>query len=305
MLTYIIKRTVLALMVAFTVSVLTFSLLNIAVDPAIAMAGEEGSVETIEALRIEYGYNRPLIVQYFDWFARTLHGDLGKSPYFDRDVSELIASRLPVTLTLGAFSMAFALIIAIPLGVFAAIKPNTWIDRFSLSLAVFGQALPNFWFSLVLIYILAVMFPILPVSGTKGWEYFVMPVIVLGTNAMPALMRLTRTGMLDVLSSDYIRTAWAKGLKPHKVLFKHALRNAIIPVVSVAAVQFAYMLGGSIVIETVFALHGIGNLAYQSILRADIPTMQAVILLFSSFFIVLTFMADMMNAYLDPQSRGV
>ena len=292
------------MLVAFTVSVLTFSLLNIAVDPAIAMAGGEVSVEAIEALRIEYGYNRPLVVQYFDWLARTLQGDLGRSPYFDRSVSDLIGSRLPVTMTLGALSMAFALIVAIPLGVFAAIRPNTWIDRLSLSLAVFGQALPNFWFSLVLIYVLAVMFPILPVSGTKGWEYFVMPVIVLGTNAMPAIMRLTRTGMLDVLASDYIRTAWAKGLKPHKVFFKHALRNAIIPVVSVAAVQFAYMLGGSIVIETVFALHGIGNLAYQSILRADIPTMQAVILLFSCFFIVLTSAADMMNAYLDPQSRG-
>jgi peptide/nickel transport system permease protein len=232
-----------------------------------------------------------------------LLGDFGTSPYFGLPVSQLILDRLPVTLTLGAFSTAFAVLVGIPLGVIAAIYPNTLIDRISLSVAVFGQAIPNFWFSLMLIILLAVQFPVLPVSGAESLASFVLPTIVLGTNAIPPIMRLTRTGMLDVLSSDYIRTAWAKGLRPRQVFFKHALRNAIVPVVAVAAIQAANMFGGSIVVEAVFALHGIGMLAYESIQRSDIPTMQAVILVFSLFFIGFSALSDVVNAYLDPRIR--
>ena len=188
-------------------------------------------------------------------------------------------------------------------GVVAAIFPNTWIDRLSLSIAVFGQAIPNFWFSLLLMIIFAVNLQWLPVSGSESMWSYVLPTIVLGTNAIPPIMRLTRTGMLDTLSADYIRTAWAKGLPPHVVYFKHALRNAIIPVVAVVSIQAAHLLGGSIVVESVFALHGLGMLAYESILRSDIPTMQAVILIFSAFFIGFSALSDVLNAYFDPRIR--
>lgn len=303
MLKFLIRRSLLAISVALCVSILTFALLHIAADPAIAIAGEDASAEQIEALRIAYGFDRPLYIQYADWLSKALRGDLGTSPYFGLEVSSLIADRMPITIKLGALSIVFALILGIPLGVIAAIYPNTLIDRASLSVAVFGQAIPNFWFGLLLIYVLSVQLRLLPASGTDGYQSFIMPMIVLGTNAVPAIMRLTRTGMLEVLGSDYIRTAWAKGMLPRQVYLKHALRNAVVPVVSVAAIQAAHMLGGSIVVEAVFALHGLGSLAYESILRSDIPTMQAVIILFSSFFIVFSALSDIANAYIDPRMR--
>ena len=303
MLNFLFRRMLLALLVALSVSVLTFALLNVTIDPALAMAGEDATDADVQALRIAMGFDRPTYVRYLDWLFSVLLGDFGTSPYFGLPVSQLILDRLPITLTLGAFSTAFAVLVGIPLGVIAAIYPNTLIDRISLSVAVFGQAIPNFWFSLMLIILLAVQFPVLPVSGAGSLASFVLPTIVLGTNAIPPIMRLTRTGMLDVLSSDYIRTAWAKGLRPHQVFFKHALRNAIVPVVAVAAIQAANMFGGSIVVEAVFALHGIGMLAYESIQRSDIPTMQAVILVFSMFFIGFSALSDVVNAYLDPRIR--
>ena len=303
MLKFLIRRILLAISVAVCVSILTFALLHIATDPAIAIAGEDASAEEIEALRIAYGFNRPLYIQYADWLSKAVRGDLGVSPYFGLEVRSLIADRLPITIKLGSLSIVFALVLGIPLGVTAAIYPNTLIDRLSLSVAVFGQAIPNFWFGLLLIYVLSVQFRLLPASGTEGIQSFIMPIIVLGTNAVPAIMRLTRTGMLEVLGSDYIRTAWAKGMLPRQVYVKHALRNAVVPVVSVAAIQAAHMLGGSIVVEAVFALHGLGSLAYESILRSDIPTMQAIIILFSSFFIIFSALSDIANAYIDPRIR--
>lgn len=303
MLMFLLRRCGLALLVALSVSVITFALLNFTIDPAIALAGEDATDADVQALREAMGFDRPAHVQYLDWLGKVLTGDFGVSPYFGLPVSTLILERLPTTLTLGALSTFFALALGVPLGVISAIWPNTLIDRVSLSIAVFGQAIPNFWFSLVLIIFLAVQFPIFPVSGAETLWSFVLPTIVLGTNAIPPIMRLTRTGMLDVLASDYIRTAWAKGMGPGTVFFKHALRNAIVPVVAVAAIQAANMFGGSIVVEAVFALHGIGMLAYESILRSDIPTMQAVILIFSLFFIGFSALSDILNAWLDPRIR--
>lgn len=303
MLIYTIKRFILALTVALTVSIFTFLLLHLSADPAVTMAGESATAEQIEDIRVEYGFDRPLFIQYWEWLGKALKGDLGKSAYFDTPVTQLLAERIPVTMALGACAMGLGVIVAIPLGVFAAMKPNTFIDRSALLMAVGAQALPNFWFALILIGLFSVKFPILPASGSDSWQNYVMPTIVLGTHAMPAIMRLTRTGMLDVLSSDYIRTARAKGLRVKTVMFKHALRNAMIPVVSVIAVQLGFFLGGSVVTETIFALHGIGYLAYESISRTDLPTMQAIVLLFSLFFTLTTFFADVLNVWLDPRIR--
>ncbi len=303
MLMYTLKRFGLAILVTLTVSMITFSLIYLAGDPAAAMAGETASDADIAYLNELYGFDRPVPVQYWEWVVRAVQGDLGQSLYFKLPVSELLFKRLPVSMTLGASAITFAIVLSIPLGVVAAMRPNSWIDRVALSISVFGQALPSFWFALLLIVGFAVIWPIFPITGSDTPMHFVLPTIVLGYYATPAIMRLTRTGMLEVLGSDYIRTARAKGLPPRVVLFKHALRNAIIPVVSLAAVQFGFMLGGSIVVESIFALNGAGYLAWESIGRNDLPVVQAIVLVFSMFYILLTFLADLANAWLDPRIR--
>jgi peptide/nickel transport system permease protein len=272
-------------------------------DPAIAIAGENARAEDVENIRKFYGFDRPIAVQYADWLWNAVQGNLGRSYNLRQPVADVIFQRLPVTMLLGACAISFALLLSIPLGVLAAVKPNSIFDRASLTLAVIGQAMPSFWFALTLILWLGVTWRLLPITGQDSWANYVMPSIALGYYVTPAVMRLTRAGMLEVLSSDYIRTARAKGLRPMRVLFKHALRNAIIPVVALAAVQFGFMLGGSIVIETIFQINGLGYLAWESIQRKDLPMMQAIVLVLSIIYVVLTFLADMLNAFLDPRIR--
>ena len=304
MIPFVLRRLGLALLVALTVSFISFSLLFLSGDPAAALAGETASGEDIEAIRRIYGFDRPMLVQYGEWLLSALRGDFGESYYFKLPVASLIADRLQVTMTLGVCGILFALLTAVPLGVVAAMRPNSAVDRIALFLSVAGQAMPSFWFGLILIVVFAIQLGLLPPSGAETPAHFVMPTIVLGYYAMPAIMRLTRAGMLEVLGSDYIRTARAKGASEARVLFKHGLRNAIIPVVSLAAVQMGFMLGGSIVVESVFALHGAGFLAWESIARNDLPTVQALILVFSLFYIVFTFLSDVLNAWLDPRMRS-
>ncbi|BBK34181.1 peptide/nickel transport system permease protein [Stella humosa] len=303
MLAYALKRLLLACLVVLTVSGITFIMTNAAIDPAKAIAGANATTEDIEALRRSFGFDRPLVIQYLDWLGNALMGNFGESYRLRTSVAELLLDRLPVTMTLGGLALLFALTLSIPLGVVAALKPNSPVDRLALSMSVLGQALPTFWFALMMIILFGIILRWLPISGSGSWAHFVMPSIALGYYATPAFMRLTRAGMIEVLASDYIRTARAKGLRPATVLFKHALRNAVIPVVSLAAVQFGFMLGGSVVIETIFALHGVGFLAWESISRSDIPVVQAIVLLISLFYIVLTLLADLLNAYLDPRIR--
>ena len=303
MLSYAFKRLLLALLVVLTVSGITFTLTNAAIDPAKALAGESATMADIEAIRKAYGFDRSYLVQYFDWLGGALTGELGESYRMRRPVSVLLLERLPVTMTLGVCALSFALLLSIPLGVVAALKPNSPVDRLALSLSVLGQALPTFWFALMMIILFGVILRWLPISGSDTWLHFVMPSVALGYYATPAFMRLTRAGMIEVLASDYIRTARAKGLLPPAVLFKHALRNAVIPVVSLAAVQFGFMLGGSIVIEAVFSMHGVGYLAWESIQRSDLPVIQAIVLMIALFYVVLTFVADLLNGWLDPRLR--
>ena len=303
MLYYTLKRLLLAIAVAITVSFVTFMLLRLSGDPAMALAGENATPKEIEVIRHQYGLDRPIIIQYVNWARRALRGDFGVSPYFNQPVEKIIGGRLGITMTLGGCALAFAICLAVPMGVLASIRPNTWIDRVALTISVLGQAMPSFFFGLILIIIFGVMLRWLPISGSSTWRHFIMPAIALGYYATPAIMRLTRSGMLEVLASDYIRTARAKGLKAGVVLFKHALRNAIIPVVSLLAVQFGFMLGGSLVIETIFAINGVGFLGYESISRTDLPMVQAIVLLVSMFYVVLTFFSDLLNAFLDPRIR--
>ena len=303
MLPYLLRRLGVAVLVAFTVSLITFSMIYLSGDPAMALAGETSTEAEINNIRRVYGYDQPIAVQYMNWLWSALQGDFGQSHYLKKPVAEVVFERLPTTMLLGLCALTFALVLSIPLGVLAAIRPNSFLDRFALTVAVVGQAMPSFWFALTMILWFGIYWGMLPITGTASWANFVMPSIALGYYITPGVMRLTRAGMLEVLQADYIRTARAKGLSPKLVLFKHALRNAIIPVVSLAAVQFGFMLGGSIVIETIFAINGLGFLAWESIQRADLPMMQAIVLVLSVIYIILTFLADVLNAWLDPRIR--
>ena len=303
MLVFIAKRLGLALLVALAVSAISFFLLRLSGDIATAIAGEGARQADIELVRRAYGLDRPLLIQYFDWLWRTLRGDFGTSLFFKTDVIGLVLDKLPTTLILGLCSLGFALVVSIPLGVLAAAFAGRWIDRFALAVAVVGQALPNFFFALLLIMVFSIQLRWLPVSGSGSWVHFVMPTIALGYYVAPAFMRLVRAGMVEVLAADYIRTARAKGLPMRMVVFKHALRNALVPVVALAAVQLGYLLGGSVVIETIFALDGLGFLAYESITHKDFPVTQTVVLLLSVFYVLLTLLADVASAWLDPRIR--
>ncbi|WP_342110416.1 ABC transporter permease [Methylobacterium sp. SI9] len=303
MLAFTVRRVLVALAVAVTVSVASFLLLHLSGDLATAIAGPEATGPQIAQIRQDYGLDQPLLTQFLTWSWRALHLDFGNSFYFRERVIDLLAARLPITLYLGFIALAVALFVAIPLGVVAAVKRDTWIDRTALAVSVLGQAMPSFWFGLTLILIFSVNLRWLPVSGNATWKNFVLPAIALGYYAMPAVMRLTRNGMLEVLASDYVRTARAKGLPPRKILVRHALRNAVIPVIALAAVQFGFMLGGSIVIEAVFSLQGLGQLAWESIARNDFPVVQAIVLVLAMIYIGLTLAADLLNAFLDPRLR--
>ncbi len=303
MLGFALKRLGLAVLVAVAVSALAFLLLRASGDVATALAGEGAHAEDIENIRRIYGLDRPLVVQYFDWVGKMAHGDFGQSLYFKTDVLALVRDKLPTTALLALFSLLFALAVSIPLGILAAVHPNSWIDRTCLALAVVGQALPNFFFALILILVFAVMLPVLPVSGSESWANFVLPSIALGYYVAPPFMRLARAGMIEVLASDYIRTARAKGLSGPSIVLKHALVNALVPIVALAAVQLGFLLGGSVVIETVFALDGLGYLAYQSISHLDLPVTQAIVTLLSFIYVGLTLGADLVNAWLDPRIR--
>jgi peptide/nickel transport system permease protein len=304
MLRFALRRLVVALLVALTVMSLSFALTRLSGDLAISIAGASATQEDVEIIRRAYGLDRPLPVQFLDWIGRAAVGDFGDSYFFKARVSDLILERMPITMTLGLTGLAIALVVSIPLGILAAVRENTWTDRMVQLLTIFGQAMPSFWLALILMITLGLRLGWLPISGTGSWQHYVMPGIVLAFSAIPALTRLTRSGMIQALGSDYIRTARAKGLSRFSILGKHALRNAAIPVVSIAAVQLGFMLGGSIVIETVFALHGVGFLAWESISKNDFPVVQAVVLVLALIYIALTMAADLLNAALDPRLRS-
>lgn len=299
MASYILRRGLLALLVALVVSFGTFALFYFATDPAQTIAGEDAPPEMVEEIRQEYGFDRPVSVQYVAWLGGVFRGDFGESYFWKQPVGELIREHAGVTIILALSSLMVTILIALPLGIGAALRPNSWVDRFALSTA----AIPNFWLGLMVIILFAVMFPIFPVSGDATWRHYVLPALVLGASSVPAVMRLTRTGLLEVLGADYIRTARAKGFMGYQLIFRQALRNALLPVVSVLAVQLGHKLGGSVVTESVFSMNGLGRLAVESIFNSDIPTVQSLILIFVLTFVLLTLAADLINAWLDPRIR--
>ena len=300
---FIARKLGVTVIVLFNVSVIGFFMLRLTGDLTRRIVGPEATSEEVELVRQAYGLDKPILSQYFDWLGGVLQGDFGQSFFYKTDVTALLVERLPTTMSLGALGLAFAVIVGIPFGVTAALFPRSLLDRAVLTIAVLGQAMPSFWIALLLLLLFGVELGWLPISGSETWQHFVLPSFVLGIYATPGIARLTRSGMIDVLQADYIRTAWAKGMNSATVIFKHALRNAAIPVVSVAAVQLGFLMGGSVVIESVFSIHGVGFLAWESISRSDFPVVQAIVLVLALMYVVLVFLADVLNAVLDPRLR--
>ena len=303
MLIFLARRALLAMLVTLTVLTVSFMLTRLTGDLAIAIAGPQASQADVEIIRKAYGLDRPLLAQFISWVTDAATGDLGRSFFYQESVTKLISARLPVTLTLGLTGLGIAILTAIPLGIIAAMREGSLLDRGIMTIAVIGQAMPSFWLGLTLVIVFGLKLQWFPISGVETWQGFVLPGIVLAFSAIPALMRLTRSGMVDALASDYIRTARAKGLSRTAIVLKHALRNAAMPVVAISAVQLGFMLSGSIVIETVFSLHGVGYLGWEAIGKNDFPVVQSVVLFLATVFVVLTLLADMLNAALDPRLR--
>ncbi len=288
MLRYLLRSLLLALLVCLTVLVISFALARLGGNLAINLAGPDASAETIARIDHQLGLDRPLPVQFLDWANRAAHGDFGESFLFHEKVSSLIATHFPTTFTLGVLAIAIAIAVALPLGILAALHEGGPADVAIGMVALAGQAVPSFWLGLMLIIWFGVTLHWLPISGVDTWTGYIMPALVLSFVAIPAMLRLTRSGMVDAMRADYVRTARAKGLSRAAIVLKHAFRNAAMPVVAVSAVQLGFILGGSVVVEVVFNIRGIGYLAWESIQKGDFPVVQAVVLLFALLFVVLT-----------------
>lgn len=300
---YIARRLGLALLVMLTISFMSFVMLKMSGDLAISLAGEGSGADYVEFLRKTYGWDKPLPVQYWNWLVRALQGDVGTSFYYGSPVLSLIAERLPATLSLGAMAIAMALAVAIPLGMAGGRAPGSIIDRIAQFIALLGVSTPIFWLSFLLILVLGIQFAVLPISGGGSIRHLVMPAMALAFYSMPAIIRISRAAMIEVMRSEYIRTARAKGLRPWQIYLQHALRNTLVPVVAVASVQFGFLLGGSVVVENIFAIHGIGYLTWEAINQNDYPVVQAALLAVSAAYVVLTLLADIVNMMIDPRIR--
>jgi len=300
---YIARRLGLAIMVMLTISFMSFVMLKMSGDLAISLAGEGSGADYVEFLRKTYGWDKPLPVQYWNWLIKALQGDVGTSFYYGSPVLSLIAERLPATLSLGAMAITMALAVAIPLGMAGGRAPGSIIDRIALFIALLGVSTPIFWLSFLLILVLGIQFAVLPISGGGSVRHLAMPAMALAFYSMPAIIRISRAGMIEVMRSEYIRTARAKGLRPWQIYLQHALRNTLVPVVAVASVQFGFLLGGSVVVENIFAIHGIGYLTWEAINQNDYPVVQAALLAVSAAYVVLTLLADIVNMMIDPRIR--
>jgi len=261
------------------------------------------SREDIDAFRHEMGFDRPVLVQYLDWLGSAVQGDFGTSYRYREPNTDIIRERLPNTIRLAGMSLILSLLIAIPLGVLAAVKKGSFWDRASLVIALLGQSVPSFWLGLMLMMIVAVRMGLVPVSGIGGIEYMILPVITLTSFNLARNMRMVRSSMLEVLGEDYIRTAKSKGLKRSVVLTRHALRNALIPVVTLVGLDMGALLGGTIITETIFAWPGMGWLTLQAIQGKDLPLVQACVVFLSVAFVLINLIVDFTYSYLDPRVR--
>lgn len=303
---YLIYRSLTATVVLFGVSVLTFSLTYLTPgDPAETILRQQSehppTQAQVEAFRAEHGFDEPLVVQYVDWVTGVLRGDLGSSYGSGREITSLLASHLPATVELAVAALVIALAIAIPAGVLSAVHQGRWIDFGSQLAALVGVSLPNFWLGYMLIIVFSLHLGLFPVAGTGGLSHLVLPAIALGTGMAAIITRLVRTSMLDVLDSEYVEAARSKGLRERIVVYKHALRNALIPVVTVVGLQLGFVLNGAVVIEIVFQRPGLGDLLVDAVFARDYPIVQGVVLVVAVSFVITNLLVDLTYRYLDPR----
>jgi peptide/nickel transport system permease protein len=310
MVEYITRRLILAVPTLIGVSLLVFlSLRLVPGDPAIALAGELATPELVEQVRADLGLDQPLPVQYFTYMGRIFQGDMGQSIRSGIPVTEEIQVRLPRTLLLASLSLVIAGLIGIPLGVISATRPNSWFDIGSMIIALLGISMPIFWLGLMLMILFSVQIPqwfglngpLLPPTGSGTWQHLVMPVTALAANSMALQARMTRASMLEVMGQDYIRTARAKGQHERNVIYLHAFRNALLPIVTIIGLQFGTLLGGAVLTETVFSWPGIGRLLVDAIGYRDYPVIQGTVLIIAVGFVFTNLLVDVLYAYLDPR----
>jgi peptide/nickel transport system permease protein len=309
---YILRRLLLAIPVLLGASFLVFiSIRFIPGDPAVALAGELATPEYVALVREQMGLDEPLLIQYGIYLQLILKGDWGRSVRTRVPVTELIMERLPNTLQLAVLSLLIAAAIGIPIGVVSATRANSWIDTGSMVFALLGVSMPIFWLGLMLMIFFSVQLPnwlglsqpVLPPTGIGTWKHLVMPTLALSANSMAIQARMTRATMLEVLRADYIRAARAKGVREQTVIYKHALRNALVPIVTIIGLQFGTLLGGAVLTETVFAWPGIGRLLIESISLRDYPVIQGTVLLIAGGFVLVNLLVDITYAYLNPRIR--
>tara|TARA_R110001599_G_scaffold66408_10_gene187788 strand:+ start:8718 stop:9662 length:945 start_codon:yes stop_codon:yes gene_type:complete len=312
MLSFILRRLVIAIPTIILISIFVFTLQKLLPgDPVLAMAGEERDPQVLEFLREKYRLNDPIPVQYFTWLGNALQGDLGISLRTNQPVLELIAQKLPVTIQLATMAMIFALLIGIPAGIFSAVKKGTMVDYIANVVALSGLSIPNFWLGIMLILLVSVEWNLLPASGyvplsedpVRSITVMLMPAFVLGTALAATLMRHTRSAMLSVLSSDYVRTARAKGLVERRVILKHAFRNALTPIVTLTALLFGELIAGAVLTEQIFTIPGFGKLVVDAVFNRDYAVVQGIVLVTAVGFIFMNLLADVAYVLLNPRLR--
>ena len=300
---FLIRRLIAGLVVIVLVSFLVFSLSRLAGDPRLLYTDGYTTADSFEELGKQLGLDKPFVVQYVLWMSGTVRGDFGVSLYARTSAINVIKERIPATLELSAGALVFALITGIPLGVMSAVKRGTIWDYVGRTFALFGQALPAFWLGIMLVLIFSVQLDLLPTSRRGDWSHYVLPSVTLGWVASAGFLRLVRSAMLEILDSEYVKFARAKGVNHQKVIWKHALRNALIPPLTYAGVLMGAFLTGAVVIETVFGWPGLGSLAVKAVLNNDFPVMTGVVMIFAAIYVAANFMVDILYAYIDPRIR--
>jgi peptide/nickel transport system permease protein len=313
MLSYASKRILIGIVTLLAASILVFAVLEVVPgDPARLMLGMNATEDAVRTLQEQMGLNQPLVVRYLRWLGGLLTGDLGRSYTYSVPVISLIIERVAVSLPLALISLILSTAIAIPVGLFSAARRGTFSDTVTMGVAQVGVAIPNFWFALLLVYVFAVTLRLVPAGGFPGWntglwpglKSLILPSVALALPQAAILARVTRSALLDVLGEDYIRTARAKGLTHRKVLYGHALRNALIPVLTILGLQFAFLLAGTIIIENVFYLPGLGRLVFQAITQRDLIVVEGVVMVLVAAVIFVNLLVDLSYAIIDPRLRS-
>jgi peptide/nickel transport system permease protein len=300
---FLISRLLYAVAVVLGVSIAVFFLIRIGGDPSALFLPPEASLEEIANFRHLMGFDRPLPVQYFEFISRAVQGDFGMSLRYEQPAMQLVLERLPATLELSGVALAMAILVAVPLAILAAAFRGSAMDRTSLLVSLIGQSFPAFWLAIMLILIFSETFQILPPSGRGSWQHLIMPAFVLATYSTAIITRLLRSSMIEVLQSDFIRTARGKGVSERRIILKHALRNAAIPTLTVIGLQVGALLGGAVITEEIFAYPGIGRLAIQAIANRDFTVVQAFVLLMAVIIVGINLLVDLSYGLLDPRLR--